>query len=304
MNGRGWVVGAVVLVLAAVGAVVVRQVDGSDDRQAGAVVTATPSITPTPTQSTQRTASPSTPAAPTAAQTRAAQNRAVIQNSLYRVGRLPASRCKEPTGRPTTTANVRKYYTEFIRCLDKAWAPAIRKAGFTFQAPRLEVITGRSRTRCAVTDSAAYCSGVISMSANFDIENYRNTRRLWTRTTMAQLIAHEYGHHLQRLTGIRSASDARSHYLSGDARLAESRRLELQASCFAGVYLGADRLYFPVAGAWRQEWLWTIRNRGDEWNPTRSHGNRTSHSRWTRRGFAAAGPAGCNTFTASAASIA
>ena len=227
-----------------------------------------------------------------------------MQNPLYRMGRLPASRCKEPAARPTTIANVRKYYTEFVRCLDKVWAPVIRKAGFTFQAPRVEVITSGSRTLCTVTDSAAYCGGVISMNANYDLQNYRNDNPLWARTTMAHLVAHEYGHHIQRLTGISAASDAREQYMSGDAALAESRRLELQASCLSGVYLGADRRYFPATGAWLQRYLWTIRNRGDEWNPTRSHGKSTSHSRWTRRGFDTANPSACNTFTASPATIA
>jgi predicted metalloprotease len=229
-----------------------------------------------------------------------------MRNALYRVGRLPASHCKEPSGRPTSVANVRKYYAEFIRCLDKVWAPVIRKAGFTFQSPRLEVYSGPNRPSCNVSDSGAYCgSGVISMSADFDIQNYRKNDKLWTRTTMAYVVAHEYGHHLQRLVGISAASDARAVYLNGvDASLAESRRIELQASCLSGVYLGADRNYFPVRGSWQQRWDWTIHHRGDEWNPTRSHGKSSSHARWTRSGFNAAGPAACNTFTASAASIA
>lgn len=235
----------------------------------------------------------------------ATENRVVTANALYRAGRLPASRCKEPAVRPTTVANVRKYYTEFVRCLDKAWAPLIRQAGFTFWAPRVEVITGKTRTLCSVSDSAAYCDGVISMDANYDLANYRNDNQLWARTTMAHLVAHEYGHHIQRLTGIAAASNARSMAMtSADARLVESRRLELQASCLSGSYLGADRRYFPATGAWLQRWLWTVQHRGDEWNPTRSHGNSTSHSRWTRRGFNAASPSACNTFTASAAGIA
>lgn len=229
----------------------------------------------------------------------------MTSNPLYGVGQLPASHCKEPAIRPTTLANVRKYYAAFVKCLDKAWAPIVRKAGFTFTPPRLEVFTGRSRPSCGVTDSAAYCGGgVISMSADYDLKNYRTDDKLWARTTMAHLIAHEYGHHIQRLTGITAASAARSLTMSADAGLAESRRIELQASCFSGVYLGADRRYFPVSGSWLQRWVWTIRHRGDEWNPTRSHGKSSTHSRWTRRGFDAASPSACNTFTASAASIA
>lgn len=229
----------------------------------------------------------------------------MTRNALYSVGKLPASRCKEPASRPTTLANVRKYYTDYLTCLNKAWAPVVRKAGFTFWAPRLEVFTGPARPGCSVSDSAAYCNtGVISMSADYDLKNYRNDDKVWARTTMAHLIAHEYGHHIQRLVGIAAASDARAANMTTDAALTESRRIELQASCFSGVYLGADRRYFPVSGNWMTQWSWTIRNRGDEWNPTRSHGKAVNHSHWTRRGFDAAAPSACNTFTASAASIA
>lgn len=235
----------------------------------------------------------------------AEKQRIVAQNPLYRVGRLPASRCKEPSARPTSVANVRKYYAEYIACLDKVWKPVIEKAGFTFVPPRLDVFTGNTRTLCNVQDSAAYCDGgTISMNATFDIENYRKYNKLWTRTTMAHLVAHEYGHHIQRLTGISDASATRSSYLNGvDAPLQESRRIELQASCLSGVYLGSDRSYFPVSGSWRQRWLWTISHRGDEWGTQRDHGSSKSHSRWTRRGFDTSSPAACNTFTASATSV-
>ena len=261
--------------------------------------------TPAPTAPLQKSTPSSTPTASTTAQTLAAQNRVVMQNPLYRVGRLPASHCKEPAVRPTSVANVPKYYTEFVRCLDKVWAPVVQKAGFKFWSPRVEVYTGKTRPACTITDSAAYCAGVISMSADFDLVNYRKYNKVWTRTTMAHLVAHEYGHHIQLLTGIMTASDWRANHLNGiDANLQESRRLELQASCLSGVYLGADRRYFPVTGNWQERWVWTIRHRGDEWGKVRDHGNSSSHSRWTRRGFDAAAPSACNTYTASPASVA
>ncbi|WP_350276915.1 neutral zinc metallopeptidase [Kribbella sp. HUAS MG21] len=305
MNARVGVVAAVVVVLAAAGVVVVRQA-GDEPTTTLTVRSPATSSTPSSTPVPSRTSSTSSPASPARTADPVAQSqRVVAQNPLYRVGRLPASRCKEPSVRPTSVTNVRKYYTEYVACLNKVWKPVIQKAGFTFVPPRLEVFTGKTRTLCDVQDSAAYCNGsTISMNASFDIDNYRKYNKLWTRTTMAHLVAHEYGHHIQRLTGISDASATRTSYLNGvDAPLQESRRIELQASCLSGVYLGADRSYFPVSGSWRQRWLWTISHRGDEWGTQRDHGNSKSHSRWTRRGFDAASPAACNTFTASAASV-
>jgi len=106
------------------------------------------------------------------------------------------------------------------------------------------------------------------------------------------------------MTGILKASLTREDYINGiDAHLAESRRRELQASCFSGVYLGADQQFFPVGGSWLQKWNFTVRNIGDEWNPQRDHGNKTNHDRWSQAGFASGDPASCNTFTAESAGV-
>ncbi|MET9272621.1 neutral zinc metallopeptidase [Kribbella sp. NPDC003557] len=312
MNARVGLVAAVVVVAAAA-VVVVRQAGGSDDLPSagGTLAALTPSPSPTPTAAPTPTPTASSPTrtTPTVDSTKvmlAAKQRIVAQNPLYRVGRLPASRCKEPSIRPTSVANVRKYYADYILCLDKVWKPVIEKAGFTFRSPRLDIFTGKTRTACDVQDSAAYCgNGVISMNATFDIDNYRKYNKLWARTTMAHLVAHEYGHHIQHLAGISDASATRSAYLNGvDAPLLESRRIELQASCLSGAYLGADKTFFPVSGSWRERWLWTISHRGDEWGTQRDHGSAKSHSRWTRRGFDAGSPSACNTFTASTVSVA
>ena len=296
---------AVLVVVGASGAVAVRQ---GDQNRPGpvAVRVPAPTITSTTTSPTARPKPTPSPSSPTATVAPMAQeNRLVVQNRLYKVGRLPASRCKEPTVRPTSLASVRAYYTQALGCLNKAWAPAIRKAGYQFWAPQLQVYSGRSSTSpCALTSTAVYCNGVIYMDGNYDIKNYRDSDPMWARATMAFLIAHEYGHHVQAMTGILVASDTRESYLSGSAaQLTESRRRELQASCLSGVYLGADKQFFPARGSFLDRWKWTVRNRGDQWNPTRTHGNKTNHGRWSIRGFEAANPSACNTFTAKPATV-
>jgi predicted metalloprotease len=230
----------------------------------------------------------------------AEENRAVLQSPLYKVGKIPASRCKEPTYRPTSIAKVKAYYAQFLGCLNKAWAPVMAEAGFKFWAPQLQVYSGEPKNQlCNLTSTAVYCNGVIYMNADYDLKNQRSYDGLWTRTTMAFLIAHEYGHHVQAMAGILQASHTREDRITDDdAQLVESRRRELQASCLSGVYLGADKRFFPARGAWLQKWLWTVRNRGDEWNPERTHGNKTNHSKWSRAGFDTANPSSCNTFSA------
>ena len=84
----------------------------------------------------------------------------LAKNPLYRIGRLPASRCAEPEHEPTSLASVRAYYGELLACMNKAWAPAIRKAGFTFRPPKLVVTEGRSASSpCECADGLACIDG-------------------------------------------------------------------------------------------------------------------------------------------------
>lgn len=227
----------------------------------------------------------------------------MTQNKLYVTGFLPASKCKEPSQRPTSRSNVYAYYWRFLGCLNKVWAPTIRETRNAFRAPRLVVYVGRRATSpCGPASDAFYCSAneTIYMSATEDMDNYRKFSKVWTRTDMAFTIAHEYGHHVQHLTGILRASRDREYDMSSRSqRLEESRRVELQASCLSAVYLGADKAYFPVSGSWATWWRWKVHNHGDQWNPERDHGDKKNHGWWSLRGFNSRNPGLCNTFTAS-----
>ena len=221
---------------------------------------------------------------------------ALTRNPIYRVGRLPSAQCAEPAYEPTSLANARAYFTEYVACLNKAWEPAIRKAGFTFTPPKLVVVLGQSPSSpCTVDDGRDYyCSGTIYMDAATHIALYRrdpDEARAW----MALAIGHEYGHHVQALTGAFAALDKREVALNGvDAHLEDTRRMELQASCYSGVYIGADRNDFPVTSEWLDIWGLVIRNTIDD---EHDHGKGENHGYWTTAGFDAASPAACNTYT-------
>lgn len=126
----------------------------------------------------------------------------------------------------------------------------IRKAGFAFTPPKLDVVLGKSPSSpCHFYDGPAYyCGDTIYLDAKADLDGYRDDPE-WSRAWMAVIIGHEYGHHVQALTGILAAKHERGLTLNGiELHQEESRRLELQASCFGGAYLGADRTSFPARG--------------------------------------------------------
>jgi predicted metalloprotease len=224
----------------------------------------------------------------------------LTKNSIYRVGKLPASRCAEPEQEPTSLADVRAFYTELLGCLNKAWAPAIRKAGFTFQPPKLVVVKGQSPSSpCNVDDGVAYyCGDTIYIDAQADLTDWAEYDQGRVLARMTMLLGHEYGHHVQALTGILKAVYKWDLPVSGvDLTLQESRRVELQANCLSGVYLGADQDWFPVTDDYLDDWQAIVRSFED---PDRDHGNTENAGNWSIAGYDAADPKACNTFTAAA----
>jgi hypothetical protein len=100
---------------------------------------------------------------------------ALTRNPIYRVGKLPSAKCAEPAYEPTSLTNARAYFTQYVACLNKAWAPVIRKAGFTFRPPKLVVVLGQSPSSpCTVDDGRDYyCGGTIYMDAKTHLALYR-----------------------------------------------------------------------------------------------------------------------------------
>lgn len=234
-------------------------------------------------------------------------DRIVKKNKIYAAGRLAPSRCKEPGFRPTSKQNVQKFYQGMIACLNKSWEPAVRKAGFEFRGPKLVLYEGVAEDKCGdYSTTAFYCQigEGIYLPWRDDVKDYK-AYPIATRVGMADTVAHEFGHHVQFLTGILDAAQARGYGGVGQAALEESRRLELQASCFAAVYLGANKNWFPLTGDQLDAWNYRATHRGDENDPGegRTHGSRKSNVAWLPPAFKSTTPGSCNTYTAPAAKV-
>jgi predicted metalloprotease len=121
----------------------------------------------------------------------------------------------------------------------------------------------------------------------------------------AYVVAHEIGHHVQKVLGISDKVDGQRHV---EGATGASVRLELQADCFAGIWarstqqrdlsedsdiqsaitaaaaVGDDRLQRAATGTVSPE-HWT-------------HGSSEERVRWFQRGLTATGIASCDTFAA------
>ncbi|MFI9554332.1 neutral zinc metallopeptidase [Nonomuraea endophytica] len=205
-------------------------------------------------------------------------------------GRLAVQSCKEPELISGGVARPREYLVKMVKCLDKAWSGHFGRARMPFSKPKVRYFDAPQDRICGFDwpegTAAFYCPGprtlVFPLAGDW-IEGRTDLLPL-------KVAAHEYGHHLQSLTGIRTA------YERGKATAERGRRYELQADCLAGVFL---------AGVWRslprdtKDWaalVEAVRASGDDLY--RTHGSGANRVYWLKRGFTGAGPASCDTWSA------
>jgi predicted metalloprotease len=123
----------------------------------------------------------------------------------------------------------------------------------------------------------------------------------------AYVIAHEVGHHVQKLTGTNDEVRNLQRDNPGNAN-ALSVRLELQADCYAGVWAhsvfeagdlepGDVEEALTAAGAVGDDRL-QRRAGGDVRPDTFTHGTSEQRIKWFRKGQDAGEPAACDTFSA------
>ena len=131
-----------------------------------------------------------------------------------------------------------------LQSLDETWAPAFQQAGIRFAQPTLKFYSGGVNSGCGGASSAMgpfYCPA--DQKIYIDTSFYDQLdRQLGARGDFARyyVVAHEYGHHIQTLTGVADQiRSAQSQYPQQANQL--QVRMELQADCYAGVWAGKNR---------------------------------------------------------------
>jgi uncharacterized protein len=233
----------------------------------------------------------------------------VRADRFYGSGVMSSVGCRLANVRPTTKAAITVYYNTVFRCLNQAWAPKLRRGGDQFTVPRLLLVAGPVATPCGMGFSSVswYCgrNEVIYMRYDLDVKNYNTYpaaySKVWAKMWALHTLAHEYGHHVQQMSGILTASWNRAWQMDSEsARLEESRRRELQASCLGNLFVGANRRAMPITGENLRQWQVSISHTID---PRRDHGSTKNHFFWAKRGFNGRNPALCNTFTSSSSLV-
>ncbi|MER6950932.1 neutral zinc metallopeptidase [Nonomuraea sp. NPDC000554] len=229
------------------------------------------------------------------------RDRVLTANKLYRTGELRASQCAERDVKPNDVAAAKRYLTAVLNCLNRSWGAHFKRAGLPFTKARIGFIT-KPRKYCGDSwgsTSATYCNAERRFLVLLDDSLLEDPSDLY----LFGLAAHEYGHHVQNLTGIARAYD-RYPFRNKTELNEQTRRMELQAECLSGVFIGS--VWDALRERSKEDWetlLEITRNSGDEQDKIRSHGRGRNIAVWLDKGFRATSPQVCNTWTASASKV-
>jgi hypothetical protein len=229
----------------------------------------------------------------------------LAKSPIYKTGKLGLGTCDEPEVTSGSLEEVKGYLETVLDCLNAAWEPKVKQAGFTFTKPKLQVTTKLGvPTGCGKYPAGAqalYCPAnnkiTFLLSSNLVAEQ--------SDLILMVVLAHEYGHHIQQLTGMFKALTPYNG--KNEAKvLAEWRRLELQAECLSGVFVGN---VWHSLDRRQTEFDYIVRNGGTgldlsaigvktkDWGE-QTHGSAANAGHWLKRGFDTESAGGCNTWKA------
>jgi len=198
--------------------------------------------------------------------------------------------------------------------IDDYWTEISPELGIDYVTPPVVIFDAATNTGCGNATSAVgpfYCPA--DSTIYLDTAFYADLRSQFGATggPLAQMyiIAHEWGHHVQNISGIMNGLDQQNTGPDSD-----SVRLELQADCFAGAWVGAastiedeNGVTFldPVTPQQIADALNAASSVGDDniqeqtqgqSNPESwTHGSSESRQKWFNIGYEG-GPNACNTF--------
>jgi uncharacterized protein len=223
---------------------------------------------------------------------------------------------------PLTECDTGREANESIDCrmagasdsLDTYWSTTLPQQGVQYTSTEIILFSGQTNTGCGGATSAVgpfYCPSDQTIYLDTEFYDELRTRFGSSGGPLAEMyvVAHEWGHHIQNISGIMDGLDLQDTGPNSDAV-----RLEVQADCFAGAWVGAAQTTLddngqpflqPVTDQQIADALSAAAAVGDDRiqeqtqgqvNPERwTHGSSEMRQRWFTAGLQG-GPNACNTF--------
>ena len=213
-----------------------------------------------------------------------------------------------PKGAPADEAG--QFVSKVLGSTEDVWTKIFQQSGSKYTPPTLVLYDGAVHSACGTGQAAMgpfYCPN--DQKLYLDLSFFRDLSQRFRAPgdfAQAYVIAHEVGHHVQKLTGQFRDLEAQGRGPRPGANQS-SVRMELQADCYAGVWghyagtmnqlntgdiaealnaataIGDDRLQKQTQGRVVPESF--------------THGSSEQRVRWFKRGIDSGNPKDCDTFS-------
>ena len=223
--------------------------------------------------------------------------------TALQVGQQVSGRQEAPAKSGAPADEMGQFVARVLGSTEDVWSGIFSRSNAQYRPPTLVLYDGQVRSACGLGQAAMgpfYCPG--DEKLYIDLSFYRDLQTRFRAPgdfAQAYVIAHEVGHHVQKLT---AAPRPKSNQASV--------RLELQADCYAGVWghhAGAMKQLSPgdveealgAANAIGDDRL-QKQAQGRVVPDSFTHGSSEQRMRWFKRGLDSGRPQDCDTFAAGA----
>jgi predicted metalloprotease len=203
-----------------------------------------------------------------------------------------------------------EFSRKIIGSAEDVWTPILQSKGVRFTPATFTAYDSVTPTGCGTGQASAgpfYCPNDSHIYLDLSFFN-ELTNRFGASGDFARayVIAHEYGHHIQKLVGTMDSHQADSQGASSD-----SVRTELQADCYAGVWAFHANQQFKILQTGDvEEGMKAASAVGDDTLQKEqqgyivpdsfTHGTSAQRTRWFQRGLGGGDMDACDTFGAKA----
>ena len=203
-----------------------------------------------------------------------------------------------------------QFVSKVLGSTELVWGRIFQQANDQYRPPTLVLYDGQVRSACGTGQSASgpfYCSA--DERLYLDLAFFRDLQTRFGAPgdfAQAYVIAHEVGHHVQKLSGsLEKRAAARARASQAEANRI-SVRMELQADCYAGVWghhagtmkqleTGDIAEALNAATAIGDDRL-QKRSQGHVVPESFTHGSSAQRVSWFKRGLESGRPQNCDTF--------
>lgn len=236
-------------------------------------------------------------------------------NAVYAQTAPVPTDCRLPPIDPAgaSDSELETHLDDLTACLWRVWSGPLEAAGFQLPRPPVTIYSAEITTPCGTQPefNASYCG------ANQHIYYDRRVYKIFPEDIqkvpflVETVLGHEFGHTIQARTGIMVASnawEAKAEKTSQAAANVYSRRLEVQADCFAGIFTVAVGSASGLSGENLTNLRQVAYNLGDDVlsgkaNIDAGHGLGKSRMKWFTTGQENTLMGTCNTFAVPASQV-